>query len=98
ASESVGVGQGKQRVHWASTQRTGGQKRGLLRFGPPEPPLLVGHYWRSGRPAPIRHNLACLDYSAVLEGRLVAYRYDGEQHLHADKFVWIEVDHRGVPR
>lgn len=84
--------------HVASTPLTERQKRELLRYGPHEPPLFVGHYWRSGRPAPIRHNLACLDYSAVLEGRLVAYRYDGEQHLHADKFVWIEVDHRGVPR
>ncbi|HTN29987.1 MAG TPA: metallophosphoesterase [Pseudomonas sp.] len=84
--------------HVASTPLTPPQKRELLRYGPDEPPLFVGHYWRDGRPAPIRHNLACLDYSAVLEGRLVAYRFDGEHRLHADKFVWVEVDAAGAPR
>lgn len=84
--------------HVASTPLTPPQKRELLRYGPDEPPLFVGHYWRDGRPAPIRHNLACLDYSAVLEGRLVAYRFDGEHRLHTDKFVWIEVDRLGAPR
>ena len=84
--------------HVAATPLTPPQKRELLRYGPDEPPLFVGHYWRDGRPAPIRHNLACLDYSAVLEGRLVAYRFDGEHRLQADKFVWVEVDRSEAPR
>ena len=48
----------------------------LFLYGPDEPLLFVGHYWRRGRPGPIRDNLACLDYSAVKNGKLVAYRLD----------------------
>ncbi|RMS44692.1 Metallophosphoesterase, partial [Pseudomonas coronafaciens pv. garcae] len=47
--------------------------------------------WRSGPPAPIRPNLACLDYSAVLYGKLVAYRLDHETQIDPDKFVWVDV-------
>ncbi|TQV81005.1 serine/threonine protein phosphatase [Exilibacterium tricleocarpae] len=64
----------------------------LLTYGATEPPLFVGHYWLQGRPRPIRPNIACLDYSAVKYGRLVAYRYDGESQLRTDKFVWVYVD------
>lgn len=66
-------------------------KKALLRYGADEPLLFVGHYWRSGRPAPIRPNLACLDYSAVLYGKLVAYRLDDETRLDPAKFVWVDV-------
>ncbi|WP_101759555.1 metallophosphoesterase [Oceanicoccus sp. KOV_DT_Chl] len=52
-------------------------------------PLFIGHYWQSGDPAPLTPNVACLDYSAVKNGRLVAYRMDGEQHLTANKFTWV---------
>jgi len=68
------------------------QKNALLRYGVDEPLLFVGHYWRSGRPSPIRPNLACLDYSAVLYGKLVAYRLDHETRLDPGKFVWVEVE------
>jgi hypothetical protein len=68
------------------------QKTELLKYGADQPLLFVGHYWRSGKPAPIRNNLACLDYSAVLNGKLVAYRLDQEVHLDAKKFVWVDVD------
>ena len=68
-----------------------GEKQALLRYGADEPLLFVGHYWRSGRPAPIRPNLACLDYSAVLYGKLVAYRLDDEAVLDPAKFVWVDV-------
>ena len=51
-----------------------------------------GYCWRSGRPAPIRDNLACLDYSAVLYGKLVAYRLDDETRIDPHKFVWVDVD------
>lgn len=57
-----------------------------------EPPLFVGHYWLRGRPAPLAPNLACLDYSAVKYGRLVAYRFDGETRLLNSKFNWVNVD------
>lgn len=67
------------------------QKTELLKYGADQPLLFVGHYWRSGKPAPIRPNLACLDYSAVLNGKLVAYRLDQETRLDPHKFVWVEV-------
>lgn len=63
----------------------------LTYYAPDEPPLFLGHYWCEGVPALPAPNIACLDYSAVKYGRLVAYRWDGEQALNADKFVWIRV-------
>lgn len=44
-----------------------------------------------GEPAPLKGNVACIDYSAVKYGRLVAYRFDGEAVLSPDKFVWVDV-------
>ena len=67
------------------------QRAELLIYGPEQPMLFVGHYWQQGRPHPIRSNLACLDYSAVKYGKLVAYRWDGERHLDRDHFVWVDV-------
>ncbi|GGY67624.1 ser/threonine protein phosphatase [Cellvibrio zantedeschiae] len=64
----------------------------MVRYGLDEPPLFVGHYWLKGQPKPITNNIACLDYSAVKYGRLVAYRMDGEQQLQPKKFVWEYVD------
>lgn len=64
----------------------------MTHYGPEQPPLFVGHYWLKGKPSPLAPNLACLDYSAVKYGRLVAYRMDGEAHLAAHKFVWEYVD------
>jgi hypothetical protein len=68
------------------------EKNALLRYGIDEPLLFVGHYWRSGQPAAIRPNLACLDYSAVLYGKLVAYRLDQETCIDPHKFVWVDVE------
>lgn len=68
------------------------QKNRLFLYGPDEPLLFIGHYWRRGRPKPIRHNLACLDYSAVKSGKLVAYRLDAENRLDPGKFVWVDVE------
>jgi hypothetical protein len=64
----------------------------LVHYAADEPPLFIGHYWLKGSPKPIVSNIACLDYSAVKYGRLVAYRMDGEQQLHTRKFVWEYVD------
>ncbi|MBA1202156.1 serine/threonine protein phosphatase [Pseudomonas capeferrum] len=76
----------------ASTPLSHSEKSALLRYPEDEPLLFVGHYWRSGRPSPIRANLACLDYSAVLYGKMVAYRLDHETRLDSHKFVWVDVD------
>lgn len=64
----------------------------LLSYDAQQVPVFVGHYWLQGVPRPLRHNVACLDYSAVKFGRLVAYRFDGEATLNADKFAWVYVD------
>ncbi|WLQ15223.1 metallophosphoesterase [Hahella aquimaris] len=68
------------------------ERRMLLFYGLEEPPLFVGHYWLQGAPRPIRPNIACLDYSAVKYGKLVAYRLEaGDRKLTADNFVWVDV-------
>lgn len=67
------------------------QKSRLFLYGPEEPLLFVGHYWRRGQPGPLRDNLACLDYSAVKKGKLVAYRLDQETRLDPAKFAWVDV-------
>ncbi|MDY0248845.1 MAG: metallophosphoesterase [Pseudomonas sp.] len=60
-----------------------------------QPLLFVGHYWRQGQPSLIRPNLACLDYSAVNGGKLVAYRLGQEAHLLPDNFVWVDAQDKG---
>lgn len=64
----------------------------ITRYSKSERPLFIGHYWLSGRPKPIADNLACLDYSAVKYGRLVAYSIDDEKILSPEKFTWVHVD------
>ena len=68
------------------------EKSRLITYGEEQPPVFVGHYWLQGRPRILMPNIACLDYSAVKYGRLVAYRYDGEHRLENDKFLWVYVD------
>lgn len=63
----------------------------LLHYDARQPMLFVGHYWCEGEPWPLRPNLACLDYSAVKYGKLVAYRLDQETRILPEKFVWIDV-------
>jgi hypothetical protein len=74
------------------------ERRRLLQYGLDQPLLFVGHYWRRGKPAPIRPNLACLDYSAVMYGKLVAYRLDQETRLDPGKFAWVEVERPEAPQ
>lgn len=59
-------------------------------------PLFVGHYWLTGEPKPLNRYIACLDYSIAAghsrnasEGKLCAYRWDGERELMGDHFVWV---------
>jgi hypothetical protein len=44
-------------------------------------PVLFGHYWFTGPPRVAGPRTACLDYSAVRGGPLVAYRWGGETEL-----------------
>ena len=62
-------------------------------YGEYERPVFFGHYWLTGTPSLIRDNVCCLDYSVAGyrgDGRLAAYRFDGEQKLDASKFVWVD--------
>jgi hypothetical protein len=56
------------------------------------PPVFVGHYWMDGRPDLLAPNVVCLDYSVAAPsgGKLVAYRWNGEQTLRVDNFVCVE--------
>ena len=58
-------------------------------YGKDEPPCFVGHYWLNGEPTPLADNIACLDYSVAKQGKLVAYRWDGEQVLEQSKFSYV---------
>lgn len=54
------------------------------------PPVFVGHYWLEDElPVVQSHNVACLDYSIAKKGKLVAYRWDGEQELNSIKLVSV---------
>jgi hypothetical protein len=58
-------------------------------------PVFVGHYWLSAeRPELLAGNVACLDYSVAKGGFLCAYRWDGEQTLCNENFVWVGADRR----
>jgi hypothetical protein len=55
-------------------------------------PVFFGHYWIPAKksPEPVAVNAACLDYSvASPEGKLTAYRWDGESELDKEKFVQV---------
>lgn len=78
--------------HIARTEISAEHRAQMVHYDESQPPLFIGHYWLKGQPRPLAPNLACLDYSAVKFGRLVAYRMDGEAQLQPDKFVWVYVD------
>jgi hypothetical protein len=61
-------------------------------------PLFLGHYWmQAEEPLPLTEHIACLDYSIANQhvdannhqGKLVAYRWEGEQTLTSEHFVWV---------
>lgn len=54
-----------------------------------EKPVFFGHYWLNGAPMLFRNNICCLDYSVAKNGFLACYRYDGEQELTTEKFVYV---------
>ena len=63
----------------------------IIQYSHDDPPVFVGHYWLDSEPALLAPNIACLDYSVAAKsgGRLVAYRWDGEQQLENGKFVSV---------
>ncbi len=53
-------------------------------------PVLFGHYWMKGEPMIQHKYAACIDYSIAIKGCLVAYRWNGEEKLTNDHFVFEE--------
>lgn len=81
--------------HIAQKPLPGQYLRQINAYGAEQPLLFVGHYWRQGQPSLIRPNLACLDYSAVNGGKLVAYRLGQEEQLLPSHFVWVDALDKG---
>ena len=52
-------------------------------------PTFIGHYWLTGVPELLSPTTACVDYSIAKGGRLVAYRWNGEQELDGANFCWV---------
>lgn len=77
--------------HVARLPLTEQDYKDLLYYSEAEPLLFVGHYWCDGEPKPVTSNVACIDYSAVKFGKLVAYRLDQEKVLDPAKFIWVDV-------
>ncbi len=57
-----------------------------------EVPAFYGHYWRTGLPVrgfDFTERTACVDFSAVKGGDLVAYRWDGESEIQEDHYFGV---------
>jgi hypothetical protein len=66
-------------------------KEEAVPYPPADKPVFVGHYWLPPkRPEILAENVACLDYSVAKDGFLCAYRWEGEQKLTNENFVWVE--------
>jgi hypothetical protein len=75
----------------SSAERAGLPEQAIpdhARIGCGSKPVFFGHYWLTGVPTLQSDTAACLDYSAGNGGPLVAYRFDGEQRLCPERFVW----------
>ena len=82
------MGPESARTHIPDDEITGDH---LVEYSHKAPPVFLGHYWMEGEPAPLAPNIACLDYSVAKPGgKLVAYRWDGEQVLESGNFFWVE--------
>jgi len=58
-------------------------------IGVGDKPVFFGHYWLTGTPSLQSDRAVCVDYSAGKGGPLVAYRFDREQYLSHEHFVWV---------
>ena len=58
-------------------------------YHPAEVPVFMGHYWLKGTPGVLAPNLACVDYAVAKQGKLVAYRWDGEATLRDENFRFV---------
>lgn len=51
--------------------------------------VFFGHYWLKGEPSLYKDNICCLDYSIARDGKLVAYRLNGEDILDRRNLVYV---------
>jgi hypothetical protein len=51
--------------------------------------VFFGHYWLKGEPSLYKENICCLDYSVAKDGKLVAYRFDGETKLDNTNLIYV---------
>lgn len=51
--------------------------------------VFFGHYWLQGEPSLYKDNICCLDYSVAKEGKLVAYRLNGERALENRNLIYV---------
>ncbi len=59
----------------------------------PDKPVFIGHYWsyKADPKEPLSDKVVCVDYSAGIDGPLVAYRWnDGDAVLRKSSFVHVE--------
>ncbi|AWI81775.1 metallophosphoesterase [Parazoarcus communis] len=56
----------------------------------PQRPVFFGHYWMSGHPSIQSTLAACTDFSVAKQGKLVAYRWNGEQKLSNEGFHYVQ--------
>jgi len=58
-----------------------------------EKPVFFGHYWFSGEPEILKHNVVCLDYSVANKEKLVCYRWNkGDTQLSNNNFVMVDAE------
>jgi len=54
--------------------------------------VFFGHYWLKGNPSFFKDNVCCLDYSVAKNGKLVAYRFQGEDKLDTNNLMFLGHD------
>lgn len=87
--------QNYERLEFSEAEITDAHKDMLTSADLPEPMtpegkvIFVGHYWLQGDPKPLSDKVACVDYSVAKDGKMTAYRYNGENKIHQSAFIWV---------
>lgn len=63
--------------------------KSVLFYKKDQAPVFFGHYWKKGEAKIEARNICCLDYSVAMNGKLAAYRFDGEESLDVNKFLVV---------
>ncbi len=58
-------------------------------YGSDDKKVFFGHYWLRGNPSLYKDNICCLDYSVAKDGKLVAYRLNGESILDERNLIYV---------